>query len=243
MIKGIYISASGMIPQVRRQDLLANNVANASTTGFKKDTLFTRELTRVEARQRKTPEDWQTDLDTQIAVDFTPGVFDHTENPLDMAIDGDGFFVLQSTEGETLLTRSGAFEIDANGFLGAPGGFTVRGQGGPIQIGTGKISVSRNGEVQVNGSTVDRIVPMTVADVTQLERRGGATFAVPTGTELITAPNSDVLQGYVERGNVDAVTEMVDMIVAYRTFEANAKALQAQDDSLNQLFNRVMGER
>ncbi|RME28232.1 MAG: flagellar hook basal-body protein, partial [Candidatus Zixiibacteriota bacterium] len=202
-----------MIPQIRRQDLLANNIANASTTGFKKDMLFTRELSRVEARHRRTKEDWQTDLDTKIAVDFTPGVFDHTENPLDMAIDGDGFFVLQSPDGETLLTRSGAFEVDANGFLSAPGGFTVRGQGGPIQIGSGQVSVSRNGEVQVNGETVDRIVPMTVADLTQLERRGGATFAVPNGTELIATPNSEVLQGYVERGNVDMVTEMVDMIV------------------------------
>ena len=242
MIKGIYTSASGMLPEVKRQDLLANNVANASATGFKKDTMFTRILSGVEKRLRTNRPEWEIDIDTEVAVDFTPGVFDRTDNPLDLAIDGDGFFVLQSPEGETLLTRAGAFQVDANGFLSAPGGLTLIGEGGPISVGSGQVSVSRNGQVEVNGVAVDRIIPQTVEDVTRLERRGGAMFAVPEGEELIALPNSEILQGYVERGNVDLVREMVDMIVAYRTFEANAKALQTQDQSLEQLLRRVAGE-
>lgn len=243
MIKGIFISASGMVPQVRKQDLLANNLANVSTTGFKKDTSFTQELDRAEQRRQIKRSDWETNLDSKIYVNFAPGVFDRTDNPLDLAIEGDGFFVLQSSDGQKFLTRSGAFEVDKVGFISAPGGFQLIAQGGPVLVGSGKLIVSKSGDVELNGTIVDRIIPMTVNDVTQLQRSGGAMFILPEGAELIPGLRADILQGYVERGNVDMVTEMVDMIIAYRTFEANAKALQAQDESLGHLFGRVAGRR
>lgn len=243
MIKGIFTSASGMIPHVRRQEIIANNMANASTSGFKKDKLFTRELSRAESRQQSVRSDWQiTSTRSEVRVDFLPGVFDKTNNPLDMAIESEGFFTLQAADGTRVLTRSGAFEIDAAGFLAYPGGFLVTGEGGPIQVGSGTLNVDINGQVEVNGAVVDRMIPQTVADVATLERLGGSLFAVPDDVELIPARQPRVLQGYVEGANVDIVREMVDMMIAQRSYEANAKALQAQDESLGQLLGRVAGD-
>ena len=112
MIKGIYRSASGMLPQVKKQEAIANNIANSGTTGFKQDITFNRELTRAEGRVDRNRIDWQTTLENRVHVDHAPGVFDKTDNPLDVALEGDGFFTLLSPEGETMLTRSGSFVVD-----------------------------------------------------------------------------------------------------------------------------------
>lgn len=242
MIKGIYRSASGMVPQVKKQEAIANNIANAGTTGFKQDITFNRELTRAESKLSKDRIDWQTALENRVHVDHAPGVFDKTDNPLDFALDGDGFFTLQSPEGETMLTRSGSFVVDDQGYMAFPGGYRLVGTGGPIQVGQGSPVVGETGEVEVNGVTVGQITAQTVADVSRLERVGGSMFAVPEGEELIAPISSRIQQGYLETSNVDVVREMVDMIVAYRTYEANAKSLQIQDGSLDNLFNRVTGE-
>lgn len=239
MIKGMYRSANGMLPHLTKQESLANNLANASTVGFKKDVAFSRELTRAEQRRRPENTNWQQALESRVRVDFESGVFDKTDNPLDMAIDGDGFFQLESEEGATLLTRTGSFIVDSEGFIAFPGGLRLIGEGGPIQVGNGQVVIGATGEVQVNGGEVGRVVARSVADVTQLQREGGAMFSVPPGQELIAPISASIRQGYVESSNVDVVAEMVDMIVAYRSYEANAKALQTQESSLDHLFHRV----
>ncbi len=241
MIKGMYSSASGMIPRVKKQEMVANNVANAGTVGYKKDTMFVRELSKAEQKITPKKSDWQKPISEQKYVDYSTGTFDRTDNPLDLAIDGDGFFRLQAPDGSTVLTRSGTFQVNGEGFLSYPGGFLVQGESGPIQVGNGTVSVSQSGEVEVAGSIVARIVPQTVADMQKLEKIGDSMFAVPKGVELTRTPNTAIRQGYLETSNVDIVKEMVDMIIAYRTYEANAKALQTQDASLDSLFRRVAG--
>ena len=122
MIKGIYSSGSGMVPAVRKQEMHANNIANAKTTGFKKDIQFTRELSKAEAKKQIKKDDWQLPLVDQDYVDFTSGTFDQTGNPHDLAIEGDGFFVLLDDEGNQYLTRAGMFEVSKEGLLQFPGG-------------------------------------------------------------------------------------------------------------------------
>ena len=241
MIKGIYTSASGMIPHVRKQELAANNLSNASTSGFKRDSLFTRELSQAEKKVRAQQADWIQPMVDQVYTDFTPGVFDRTGNPLDLAIDGDGFFQLETMDGQTLLTRSGSFSVSADGQMVFPGGARLVGEGGPVEVGEGSVSVSLSGEIEVNGLTVTRIIPVTVADLTELQKIGGSTYIIPEGMELIPVEKSTIRQGYLETSNVDIVTEMVNMITSFRNYEANAKAMQSQDSSLEQLFNRVGG--
>jgi flagellar basal body rod protein FlgG len=243
MIKGLYRSASGMLPQIKKQEVVANNIANAGTAGYKKDVMFSRELSQAERKITPRTNDWQTTLDSRIKIDYGLGVFDKTDNPLDLAIEGDGFFALQAGDGTTALTRSGAFVVDADGFLSMSGGYRLVGDGGPIQVGSGKLSVGQNGEVQVNGLSAGRVAVKTVADVTTLERLGGSLFGVPEGQELIDPLQATIRQGYRETSNVDVIQEMVDMMVAFRTYESNARALQTQDASLNHLFQRVGGDR
>ena len=239
MIKGLFTSASAMVPRVRKQEMHANNVSNASTTGFKRDRIFTKELSRAVEQQMPHRNDWEKPMIDESWIDYAPGVFDQTGNPLHLAIEGDGFFTLQSPEGNVVLSRSGAFEVDAEGYLSFAGGYLVTGEGGPIQVGNGEISVAADGEIQSDGLSVGRITPQSVTDVQNLQRIGGSLFVVPQGEELLPALNASLRQGYLETSNVDVVREMVDMIISYRMYEANAKAVQTQDKTLDHLFGNV----
>jgi flagellar basal-body rod protein FlgF len=241
MIKGMYTSASGMIPRVQKQELVANNLANVNTAGFKKDRLFTKELSQAEKKVMTKRADWEQPMVDQLYVDYQSGIFDKTDNPLDVAIEGDGFFQLQAPDGSTALTRAGTFSVSQDGYLSFPGGYLVRGEGGAIQVGNGKVTIAGDGGVQVDGNQVDRIIPVSVNDVTTLQRLGGTLFRAPEGEELKPSVAATLRQGYLETANVDVVHEMVDMIISYRTYEANAKALQSQDTSLDNLFQRVGG--
>ncbi len=243
MIKGMYRSASGMLPRIEKQEAIAHNVANAGTTGFKKNIVFARELTEAETRLTPKKSDWEQTVRNYIRVDYAPGVFDKTDNPLDLAIEGDGFFTLQAEDGSTVLTRSGSFIVDSAGFLAFPGGFRLLGDGGPIQTGGGALAVAQTGEAEVDGVPAGRIAPQSVNDVDVLQRLGGSLFAVPEGTELVPSLSATVRQGYLETSNVDVVGEMVDMIVAYRTYEANARSLQIQDSTLDHLLSKVAGKK
>jgi flagellar basal body rod protein FlgG len=237
----MYRSAAGMLPRIRKQEAIANNVANAGTTGFKKDVVFSKELSRAEGRTpgKKVDDNWRQTLEARVHVDYSLGAFDKTDNPLDMAIEGDGFFTLESAEGNTVLTRSGSFVVDSEGYIAFPGGFRLTGDGGPIQVGNGQVTVGDNGEVQSNGQTVGTITPRTLADLGGLQRLGGSLFAVPEGQELIEPLQYSIRQGYKETSNVDVVGEMVDMIMEYRIYEANAKSLQTQEGTLDHLFGAV----
>ncbi len=239
MIKGMFTSASGMLPGIKRQELTANNVANTGTSGFKRDDLFTRELTKAERRLRIHDSDRPQPMAGVVFTDYDSGVFDRTDNPLNLAIDGDGFFTLQLEDGSLALTRNGAFNVNSDGLLAHPDGPIVVAEGAGIEVGNGKVVVSSTGEVEVDGFPVARITPQTVADVTVLEKIGRAMFRVPEDAELITVDKANIRQGYLETSNVDIVSEMVEMIIAYRTYEANAKALQSQDGSLEHLLRRV----
>ena len=241
MIKGMYSSASGMIPALKKQEMIANNLANIGSAGFKKDQLFVRELSKAEQKILPKKSDWQKPIGDTTYTDFTPGTFDRTDNPLDLALDGEGFFRLQGPDGNTYLTRTGSFMVNSDGFLTYPGGYLLMGEGSPIQVGDGSVNVAQTGEVQVDGTTVGRIVPMTANDLSQLEKVGHSLFSVPQSVQLQASPNPSVQQGFLEASNVDSVQEMVDMISTYRVYEANAKAMQQQDSSLDQLFNKVNG--
>ncbi len=239
MIKGLYTSASGMIPRIKKQELTANNIANVSTPGFKRDMLFTKELSKAEQKMAPRRSDWEQPMVDELYTDYSPGAFDKTGNPLDLAIDGDGFFTLELADGTRALTRAGSFTVNSDGFLIFPGGALVLGEGGPIEVGNGKVTVSQSGEVEVDGFVVSRIVPKTVEDLTALQKIGDSMYALPDSAELIPVTTSTIRQGYVETANVDIVREMIDMIISFREYEANARAMQTQDRSLEHLFNRV----
>jgi flagellar basal-body rod protein FlgF len=239
MIKGLYTSASGMLPRIKKQELTAHNISNVSTPGYKRDMLFTKELSRAEKKLIPTRTDWHQPMVNETYTDFASGTFDKTGNPLDLAIDGDGFFTLELADGTQALTRSGSFTINNEGFMVFPGGAFLLGEGGPIEAGNGKVTVDQSGGVEVDGSAVGRIVPVTADDLQSLNKIGNSLFLVPEGVELIPVTQAEIRQGYLEASNVDVVGEMIEMIVSFRAYEANSRALQAQDRSLEHLFQRV----
>ncbi len=241
MIKGLYRSASGMIPHLKKQEVSANNLANAGTPGYKKDLVFTQELSRAKQKFAPRRTDWEQPMIEDVYVDYTPGSLDKTGNALDLAIEGDGFFTLEAPDGSTLLTRSGSFGVDADGFLVFSDGFRVIGEGGPIEVGDGRVTVNHTGSIEVDGALVGRIVPNTVADMNQIEKIGDSMFAVKEGAELIAVESFSIRQGFLETSNVDLVREMIDMMISFRAYEANAKAMRSQDESLGHLFSRVGG--
>ncbi|HKK21445.1 MAG TPA: flagellar basal-body rod protein FlgF [candidate division Zixibacteria bacterium] len=240
MIKGIYTSASAMIPRIKKQELTANNLANASTPGYKRDTLFTKELSRAEKKVVATKSDWEQPMVDEVYTNFAPGVFDRTGNQLDLAIDGDGFFRLQLPDGSTGLTRAGTFSVNSEGQIEFPGGALLVGEGGPIEVGSGgDIQIGQDGTVQVDGNIVGTIVPVSVPDVSQLEKVGSSVFAVPNGVDVQPVTKARIQQGFLEASNVDIVREMIDMIISFRNYEADSKSVQVQDQTLDNLFNRV----
>lgn len=242
MIKGIYTSASGMIPRARKQELIANNISNVETVGFKKDDTFTREMSRAERKAMPKKSDWEKPLGEETYVDYSEGIFNRTGNPLDLALEGDGFFTLQAEDGTTFLTRAGTFEVNGDGQITYPGGLFLTAGGSRIDTNGGTVNVNENGEIDIDGSTVARLTPVTVDDLSQLQKVGRSLFAVPEGTQLTPVEQTSIRQGYLEASNVDVVQQMVDMIITFRAFEANAKAIQQQDSSLDNLFRRVAGD-
>jgi len=242
MIKGLYKSASGMLPSMKKQELTANNVSNVSTPGYKKDSMFTKELSRAEQKLSVKKSDWQQPISPEKYIDFQSGVFDRTGNPLDLAIDGDGFFTIQLEDGSTAITRNGSFTVNSDGLLSIPGGGIVMADGGAVEIGNGQVTVAASGGIEVDGANVGNITPVTVNDLQNLEKIGRSMFFVPQDEQIIPVTHATIRQGYIESSNVDIVSEMVNMIIAYRNYEANAKALQTQDTSLGNLFNRVGGK-
>lgn len=242
MIKGLYKSASGMLPSMKKQELTANNVSNVSTPGYKKDSMFTRELSRAEQKLSVKKSDWQQPIAPEMYIDFQSGAFDRTGNALDLAIDGDGFFTIQLEDGSTAISRNGSFSVNSDGLLSVPGGGIVMAEGGAVEIGNGQVTVSAGGGIEIDGATVGKITPVTVNDLQKLEKIGRSMFLVPQEEQLIPVNHATIRQGYIESSNVDIVSEMVNMIIAYRSYEANAKALQTQDTSLGNLFNRVGGK-
>jgi flagellar basal-body rod protein FlgG len=170
-------------------------------------------------------------------VDFTQGAFQTTGSKTNFALQGDGFFTVQTAAGPA-YTRDGAFAVSPDGYLATLSGNKVLGNAGPIKVGKGDISVNDSGIVSQNGATLDTLKIARFANQGALTKIGGNLFsaggAVPT-----VAKGTVVRQGYLEASNVNSVSEMVSMISAYRTFEASSKAVQAADSTLDKCVNEV----
>jgi flagellar basal-body rod protein FlgG len=228
-----------MIPQIKKQETIANNLANASSPGFKKDSVFTEELSRAEMRRAGRQADWQTPMIDQVYTSFEQGGMDKTGNSLDVALEGTGFFVFETPDGEQVLSRAGRLMADNAGYIVNAEGHRLMGDGGPINAAGGEVAIAENGRVEVNNSAVGTIRVVDVPEANQLIKIGNTEFALPQGIELRQAVRFAIRQGYLESSNVEVVTEMIDMITSFRNFEADANAIKAQDESLEKLFNNV----
>lgn len=220
MINGIYQSAAGLDALQRVQDQVANNLANASTVAFK-----------------QTLSEFTSGPSGRIAVgsktDFTSGPLQTNGGPTQLALGSEGLFAVETPQGPA-YTRNGDFRLDAEGRLVTAQGFAVQGEHGTIVLPNQDFTVSFQGEIVVAGEVVDRLKLVRASQ--QMRAAGNGLWVGAAGETPETLPGEvgQVLQGALEGSNVNLVRTMVDMLTAVRLYEANAKALESQDETLKQ---------
>jgi flagellar basal-body rod protein FlgG len=247
MIRGLYTSALGMTTSQQRMDVITNNMANVNTTGYKRDHVVSHAfsdvlITRInDPGMRMLPNLPVGRINPGLFVDdvftqFTQGPMQLTGNALDLALSGQGFFVVD-VDGEELFTRDGSFTI-FNGMLLTADGGRVQGLGGDIILPNGYIVVDEQGNIFVNNEMVDTLRITTFTDLHTLRKLHDNFFRV-TGDSVMAEFTGGVHQGYLEASNVNIVHEMVEMITLSRAFETNARMVTIQDNTLQHAVNDI----
>ena len=254
MDKGSYVAASGSIAQERAMEYISNNMANMNTPGFKADrAVFESYLkdnlkpgsgigTRGEIASGYLPKS-KNDATYLVAsgkfTDFSQGAMRQTENPLDFALEGDGFIALLGSDGEK-YTRGGSFSVGSEGYLETNSGEVVLDrQDSPIRIDEGGFFVKADGTVTgLNGEEIAQLKIVSFADNEVLKKEGNSTFTTDS-TEPISWSKAIVKQGYVEGSNINPVSEMAKMITAMRQYSSFQKAIQSEDEMNSKLINQV----
>jgi flagellar basal-body rod protein FlgF len=248
MIYGLYLSASGVLTNSYRQDVIANNIANAETVGFKKD------LSLLQARPTAAQQysKWnETDptlepiggglFAARQAIDARAGDIEPTGNNFDVALQGNGFLAV-SSGGKMHLTRNGQFILDKSGQLvlsSNPSQAVLDNKQNPIVLqSTGQTTFALDGTITQNGKVVAKLGLFNVSDPSKLIKVGGTLLATPDGANLQQA-SPTVRSGFVERSNVDPATELTELMDAQRQLQANANMIQIQDETLDKLVNDV----
>jgi flagellar basal-body rod protein FlgF len=236
------IGLSRQVALARNLEVVANNIANVNTTGFKGDNAIFEEFLSLPARESQTTGGIGLPLsfvqDRGVWRDFAQGALQATGNPLDVAINGDGFLVVQSPNGER-YTRNGSLQIAASGQLVTNDGMPVLGENGPItfQPTDRNIAISKDGRVTVNEGADSRtegfrgkLRLVRFAQPQQLRKDGTSNFIAAEGVTPEAAANSTIQQSFVEKSNINAVMEMTRMIDITRTYTQIANMLQQHSD-------------
>lgn len=255
MIRALRTAALGMSAQQMNVDVVANNLANVNTTGFKKSAVEFQDLlydtiksgNDDAAREMKKPGEIQVGMGNRpIATfrSFTQGNVEETGNSLDLAINGNGFFQIQQTDGTIAYTRDGSFRVNADGELVTGSGLRVYPQL-DIPLGAASVSVSENGVISVlfpNQPDPEEVGQLELASFMNpagLRAEGGNLYVETqaSGRPNFGIPGEDsygqVVQGYLEKSNVDVVQEMINLIVSQRAYEINSKAVTTADELLS----------
>lgn len=219
------------------QDAISQNIANSSTAGYKgvNVAMHSRSVGSAAAGGDFASTLGSEMVKPQASVDYSTGAFLHSDEPLTCAIEGDGFFQVQTPEGQTKYTRNGQFMIDNQNRLVTGDGEVVMGQNGTITAvpGAGNVSIRATGGVYQGEVQIGELAVSTVAKQENLMPAGGGytvADAAAAGVESVTSPR--ILQGVYEMSNVSAMREMVSMIEVSRAYEANQKVINSQDASL-----------
>lgn len=238
MLSGIYSAASGLRVAEANQEIVANNLAHLGVPGFRKGMLSVETFENALSETGSAPQGHGSVV-TDVVWDFSPGPIVDTGRNLDVAITGDGFFVVRSDDGP-LYTRNGVFQVTADGQLTTTDGRAVLGKNGPIRFPNsttqGQIHIATDGAVSVNGATIGRLKLVRFEDNAILTRVGTTLFSAPPD-EVGQEDGVRVRSGAREQSNVTAVDELVQMIVSMRYYEAAQRALKAIDSALQQTTN------
>lgn len=247
MVRGLYTAATGMTVQRDKMDVLTNNLVNAETTGYKKDTLLTSTFVNVMLERINDPSvsilggndvgaySFGTHVD-ELVTDFTQGSLEQTDRATDLAIVGEGFFVIETESGER-YTRSGNFTVDSEGYLVTTDGNYVLGKKGRVHVGLSDFAVGADGTVSGESVALNKLRLVTIDDQTALRKEGNNLYSIYGDAEAIPTMEATVVQGAQESSNVDITDEMVDMLTVYRKYEANQKVVSMTNESLGLAVN------
>jgi flagellar basal-body rod protein FlgG len=240
MNSGMYSAVSGNITLMQRMEVIANNLANMNTVGFKKDRMIFDTMLNS-AKNPTQPAGTVTDSpalsDGINDIDYSTGPLTQTSNPLDLALDGSGFFVVNTPQGKA-YTRQGNFHLDSNGKVVTADGYEVQGGGGPITIKGGKVDIDGKGEVSVDGQQVATLSVVDFPKPYQLQKIGSAMFEPSDPQETgQAATGTNVKQGMLENSNVQPLTEMANLIETNRLYESCVKTIQSYDAMANKAAN------
>ncbi|MFN3135906.1 MAG: flagellar hook-basal body protein, partial [Candidatus Kryptonium sp.] len=209
MIKGIYTSAVGMMPNKLKIDVIANNLANITTTGFKRDNIFIRILDSAVLDINKNGGNELSGLFITEYTSFDQGNLKQTGNPLDLAINGNGFFVVQTPEG-LRYTRNGNFTLTSDGRIVNSNGHSLLGLNGEIKLPdisrlkNFEIRVGRNGEIYAGDKLIGKIKVVWFNDLTKLKKVSSTYFTADEGAgEIELVDGFEIYQGFLEESNVE----------------------------------------
>lgn len=222
-----------MVAQTHKNDMVANNLANVNTNGYKRDIMFM-DVLRENTKPMAT---------IHVQTDFSKGPLKPTGNPLDFALSGSGFFVVNTDQGEA-LTRDGHFTVADDGTLLTGTRHPVSGTAGPINVSLdgqvpGDIAVSTDGEIYIGDQLIGQFRIVDVEDYSALEKRGDNLFALNPETRMMDVYDTQVLQGQLEGSNVNPVNEMVHLIELQRQFESSQRAMHTVDQILGKAANNI----
>ncbi len=230
MDSGMYAALSGNLIAMKKLDVVANNLANIGTAGFKKDRIMFESLLDNAANPNQAGDRMDTD--------YSAGSTRQTGNTLDLALEGDGFFVVNTPQG-TAYTRQGRFHLGSNGKLLTNEGYEVQG-GGTISLPGGKLDIDSKGRISVAGKDVATLDIVDFPKPYSLKKVGSTLF-VPADEQSypVSARNTRVQQGFLEDSNVNAIQEMAQLIETNRFFEACQKVMKSHDEMKDKAVNEL----
>ena len=242
MNSGMYAAVSGNLAAMRRLDVISNNLANVNTPGYKKDKMSFEGLLAGTVNPPAVPQGKTADPILQkenIYIDYASGPTSQSGNPLDLALDGDGFFAVTTPEG-TAYTRQGNFRKSADGTLVTVDGYPVQGSGGSaIRIQGSHVEIDAKGGVTVDGTQAGAISVLDFEKPYTMTKVGNALFVAADPQAAPQSGKAQIQQGFLEGSNVESISEMVQLIETNRYFEACAKVIKGFDDMAAKAANEL----
>jgi len=239
------MTGQAMIMRVAQLETIANNLANVSTTGFKRDELFVNELEKKLKEIQFDKFLAKNQIPTAGAiVDLSQGSLKGTGRTLDVAVSGEGMFVVETPQGEA-YTRDGRFTLSDEGVLTNLGGLPILGEGGQIEIDLqqktpSQIIINDQGEVLLDGNTIDTLRLVAVDNAGNLKKAGENLFELKPGSPPLNPPETiSVRQGFIEESNVNPIYEMVSLIEVQRAYQTSQKMIQEQDRLLGRAVTEI----
>ncbi len=240
MIVGLFTGASSMVSQGDYQAVIARNLANVNTAGYKKNVaVFQSYMSGSNDQgQTNTAKGAGSSLGT-IATDFSQGMLEYTGNDLDISIKGEGFFTVKANDGSVLYTRKGQFMLSRDMQIVTPEGWPLLGTTGEMQLpqNTKNIAIKENGSIVADGKEIGKIQIVKVSKLSTLESVGGCAYKLSDNAQPPEdTTDFEIANHYLEKSNVNAVDEMVNMIANMRGFQDGQKVTDSIDETLKKLI-------